>query len=309
MALSLTKTKVLNELAEILYHFLPGKAHPFADQNISFEGIARTLNLIQFWPGGSKLPAITQLLTRTLQYQDSSFCPLVLEVVRRGISYRQSKSSPITREEIGILNELVLKIGFKIPELYDSDFLSSLPRASKGSEDDSAIVELSDKEIQTLKEDVIKLNSLPYQQRGFKFEKMLNKLFEIYKLVPRGSFRLTGEQIDGSFQFQGETYLLEATFRSEKAGQEELLAFSGKVFGKAKWTRGLHICISGYTSDGLEAFARGKPTDIICIDGFDLYSILENKLDLPSVLERKVRRASETNQAYVSVRELFPNVY
>ncbi|MFX0137201.1 MAG: hypothetical protein ACFFDN_26415 [Candidatus Hodarchaeota archaeon] len=306
--MSLVKTKALNELAEILYDFLPGKAHPFADQNISFEGIARTLNLIQFWPGGSKLPAITQLLTRTLQYQDSSFCSLILEVVRRGISYRQNKGSPITRDEIDILNKLVLKIGFKIPELYDSDFLSSLPLASKESEVDISITELPDKEIQKLEDDVIELSSLSFQKRGFKFEKILNTLFEIYKLAPRGSFRITGEQIDGSFHFQSETYLVEATWRNEKVGQEELLIFSGKVSGKAKWSRGLHICISGYTPEGLEAYAKGKPTNIICMDGFDLYSILKNKLDLPSVLERKVRRAAETNQAYVSVRDLFPNI-
>ena len=31
---------MLNELAHHLYRFLPGKAHPYADQNISFEGVA-----------------------------------------------------------------------------------------------------------------------------------------------------------------------------------------------------------------------------------------------------------------------------
>ena len=44
------------------------------------------------------------------------------------------------------------------------------------------------------------------------------------------------------------------------------------------------------------------------MDGLDLYYILEGKLDLRSVLEQKVRRAAETNQAHVSVRELFSNV-
>jgi uncharacterized protein YjbI with pentapeptide repeats len=34
---------------------------------------------------------------------------------------------------------------------------------------------------------------------------------------PRGSFRLIGEQIDGSFHLEGETYLLEAKWQGVRA--------------------------------------------------------------------------------------------
>ena len=37
------------------------------------------------------------------------------------------------------------------------------------------------------------------QSRGFAFEKYLRKLFEVYSLEPRSSFKIVGEQIDGSF--------------------------------------------------------------------------------------------------------------
>ena len=37
MPLTLTQETMLNELAHHLYRFLPGKAHPYANQNISFE--------------------------------------------------------------------------------------------------------------------------------------------------------------------------------------------------------------------------------------------------------------------------------
>lgn len=308
MGLSLSQTQALNEIAELLYPFLPGKAHPFANQNISFAGIAASLGLSQLWPGGSKLPAISHLLAGTLQYQSSSFCPLLIEIVRRGMIYRQGKGDPITREEIDRLNELVAKVGFKNSELYDPKFLNSLPRESHKPEAISHIADLPDSVIQELKGKLLELSSLPPQERGFQFEKFIKELFGIFGLAPRSSFRLAGEQIDGSFQFQGETYLVEATWQSEPVGQEKLLTFSGKVGGKAQWSRGLLISNSGFSPDGLEAFTRGKPTNIICMDGLDLYYVLEGKLDLYSVLERKVRRAAETNQAYVSVRELFPNV-
>jgi hypothetical protein len=51
--------------------------------------------------------------------------------------------------------------------------------------------------------------------------------------------------------------------------------------------------------------SRGRQTNIVCMDGLDLYGILSGKLDLVEVIDRKVRRAAETNQAFVSVRDLF----
>ena len=89
-------------------------------------------------------------------------------------------------------------------------------------------------------------------------------------------------------------------------GQEELLGFAGKVVGKARWSRGLHISYSGYTPEGLEAFARGKPTTIICMDGLDLHDVLYRGIALPALVERKARRAAETNEAFVPARDLFP---
>lgn len=43
------------------------------------------------------------------------------------------------------------------------------------------------------------LEKLPPQTRGFAFEGFLDALFAVFGLSPRKSFRLIGEQIDGSF--------------------------------------------------------------------------------------------------------------
>ena len=307
MALSLAQINALNELAKHLYYFLPGKAHPYADQSLSFVGVATSLGLAQFWSGGSKLPAIVQLLSKTLENRPEKFCPLILEVVRRGITYRQNKGDPITREEIEHLNELVARVGFKIPELHDPNFLKSLPRADRPrSLDESPSV--TPETLKQLEKELMELANLSPQERGYRFEKFLGQLFEVFGLAPRSAFRLVGEQIDGSFHFQGDTYLVEAKWHNAPLGLEPLLVFSGKVERKAEWSRGLLISYSGFTQDGLKAFAQGRRTNIICMDSIDLYYILHGKLDLRVVLERKVRYAAETNQAYVSVRELFPNI-
>jgi hypothetical protein len=285
MALSLAQINALNELAEHLYHFLPGKPHPYADQSLSFVGVATSLGLAQFWSRGSKQPAIVQLLSKTLENRPEKFCPLILEIVRRGITYRQNKGIPITREEIEQL---------KIPELHDPNFLNSLPRANRPQSPDKSS-SVTPETLEQLKKELMELTDLPPQERGYRFEKFLGRLFEVFGLAPRSAFRLVGEQIDGSFQFQGDTYLVEAKWQNSPLGIEELLTFSGKVGGKAQWSRGLLISYSGFTQDGLEAFARGRQTNIICMDSMDLYYILHGNLDLRIVLEQKVRYAAETN--------------
>jgi hypothetical protein len=135
MPLSLSETQAIADLSKHICSFLPGQAHPFADQWISFAGIARELGLDQFWPGGSKLPAITSLLEGTLEHKRNKFSPLILEVVRRGIKYRANKGNPVKRRDVEELNQLILKVGFKIPELLEESFLKSLPSTEEEKEE------------------------------------------------------------------------------------------------------------------------------------------------------------------------------
>lgn len=145
-------------------------------------------------------------------------------------------------------------------------------------------------------------NSTP-QERGFRFEKFLKELFEAYHLSSRASFRLTGEQIDGSFVMHNETYLLEAKWQSAPIGAADLHTFEGKLSQKATWSRGLFVSHSGFSSEGLEAFGRGKR--LVCMDGFDLSEMLRLKLPFVDVMQAKVRRAAETGSTFTSVRDLF----
>jgi hypothetical protein len=158
--------------------------------------------------------------------------------------------------------------------------------------------------ISALRDDVVSLSSLAPQARGYAFENFLKSLFEMYGLKPREAFRIRGEQIDGSFVLANETYLLEAKWQSALTGVADLHVFHGKLEQKAAWARGLFISHSGFSEDGLAAWGRGKR--VICLDGLDLYELLQRCLPLDHVLDRKIRRAAETGMAFVRVRELFP---
>jgi hypothetical protein len=87
------------------------------------------------------------------------------------------------------------------------------------------------------------------------------------------------------------------------AAVKDLHGFHGKIGEKAAWTRGLFVSYIGFSEDGLKAFGRSK--NIICMDGFDLSEVLRRELALDMVLERKVRHAAETGQAFARVRDLF----
>ena len=115
-----------------------------------------------------------------------------------------------------------------------------------------------------LKAELVSLSNLAPQARGYAFEKFLKQLFDVYGLAAQEPFRLRGEQIDGSFQFANEIYLVEAKWQSQPTGVAELHTFHGKIEQKAAWTRGLFVSNSGFTDEGLSAFGRGKR--VICMD-------------------------------------------
>lgn len=150
---------------------------------------------------------------------------------------------------------------------------------------------------------LLQVTALPAQKRGYEFEKFLRELFDAYGLTPRASFRLTGEQIDGSFVMHNETYLLEAKWQNDQTGAADLHTFEGKLGEKASWSRGLFVSNSGFSADGLHAFGRGKR--LVCMDGYDLSEMLRLRLSFVEVVDAKVRRAAETGCPFVAVRDLF----
>jgi hypothetical protein len=155
-----------------------------------------------------------------------------------------------------------------------------------------------------IKADLLQVISLEPHARGYAFEGFLKGLFDAFGLAAQEPFRLRGEQIDGSFQLGSEIYLLEAEWHGQPIGVAELHTFHCKIEQKAAWTRGLFVSNSGFTEDGLAAFGRGKR--VICMDGLDLYEMLDRKIPLTQVLERKVRRAAETGSPFIRVCDLFP---
>jgi hypothetical protein len=53
----------------------------------------------------------------------------------------------------------------------------------------------------------------------------------------------------------------------------------------------------------LEAFKNNRP-HLFLIDGADLMAVLENRIELPAILKRKKREASQTGNIYLKIGEI-----
>lgn len=305
MSLTMKEVGAVAALANLLYDFLPGSGN----NATAFPLAAQKVGVAEFWPGGSKLPAVTQLLTLTLERKRGQFCALIVEVVKQSMTWR-GKREPLTRAEVEQLNALLPSVGFKIPQLLDEGFLATLAgspaAAAPASPALSTAVTPEPAALAALANRLLDLSGLAPQARGFAFEGFLTDLFQTYGLAPRGSFRpREGEQIDGSFELDNDTYLVEAKWKNEPTVAADLHILAGKLASRPTWSRGLFISYSGFTLPGLDAFHQGR-SSIICMDGFDLHQTLSRQLPLDRIIARKARRAVETGHVFVPVRDLFP---
>lgn len=304
------------DLAEVLYDFLPGSGNPSWKGHVSFKTVAEGVGVGAFWQRGSKLPMITALLTRTLESRRDRFEALILEVIRAGLVYRQKKGDPVRPREIDVINGHLIDIGFKFPDLWDPGFKASLaePGAKRAKDRISevlaqerieiALSEARYADLASLQDEFFSLHSLEdRQEAGRRLEAVLQGLFEIYDLKPRRAFRVVGEEIDGSFELDAETYLLEAKWEAKKLAEAPLLIFRGKVEAKSAFTRGVFVALNGVTDQARDAITRGKQPNFFLMDGHDLSMILSGQADLKEFLRLRRRILTEAGKVVVPFNE------
>ncbi|MEW6619591.1 MAG: hypothetical protein AB1422_09725 [bacterium] len=147
------------------------------------------------------------------------------------------------------------------------------------------------------------LTSEDAQARGYRLENILRRLFELFDLDPKASFKVIGEQIDGAFTFEGTDYLLEAKWQKEPVRASDLDSLAGKLSRKLDNTLGLYLAINGYSEDGVRAHSSGRRL-IFLMDGSDLMVVMEGRIDLVQLLLRKRRAAAQTGNIYLRVYEI-----
>lgn len=138
-----------------------------------------------------------------------------------------------------------------------------------------------------------------FQQRGYQLEKFLQQLFNLFEFETTKSYKLEGEQIDGSFILEGMTYLVEAKWKVQ-VDRNDLASFCYKVETKFKTALGLLVTIDGLTPEAISPFFKS----IIVFDGVDMVSVLEGKVSLQNIITRKKKKADETGNIYLNYYQL-----
>ncbi|PZG12733.1 hypothetical protein C1I95_25215 [Micromonospora craterilacus] len=139
------------------------------------------------------------------------------------------------------------------------------------------------------------------QGRGRQFEAVLYRLLDLHDMQPRIAYNVPFEQIDGSFTFNTDDYLLEAKWCQARIERDQADVFAAKVQRKGRNTLGLFVSISGFTQGFLEIpHAQGCP--FITLDGDDLFLVLDARIGLDEVLQRKRRHLNDTGRCHIAVR-------
>ena len=154
-----------------------------------------------------------------------------------------------------------------------------------------------------LKQVYFEVMSLQPHARGFKLEPLLGAVFEAFDLNPRGSFKIVGEQIDGGFSLDGEHFLVEAKWQKDSSARDELDVFTMKVRRRGENTLGLFVAIEGFQPTAISVHS-GDRSPILLMDGADLFAVLDDRIDLRALLQRKRREASMTGRAFIGAAEI-----
>jgi hypothetical protein len=138
---------------------------------------------------------------------------------------------------------------------------------------------------------------------GYTLEDILERLFPIFNLDYRKSYRTDTQQIDGHFSFEGFDYLVEAKWRADQPNESEIGGFERKVKTKLESTRGIFVSINGFRDEVIKQF-DGKGSNILFMTGEDLIHLLEGRIDLKEVLRIKIAKAAQEGKVFIPVSSM-----
>ena len=182
----------------------------------------------------------------------------------------------------------------------------AFPRTNTGSQQQDQSQERQRSEtLGQLKEEFFRLSlETDRNKAGLALEQLLNRLFALFELRPRQPFRVVGEQIDGSFELDGQVYLLESKWEKSPLSEADLLIFRGKIEAKSTFTRGVFIAINDITAPARDAITRGKAASFFIMNGHDLLMVLSEVISLTDFLRKRVRLLAEAGRVSVHFSEL-----
>lgn len=144
-----------------------------------------------------------------------------------------------------------------------------------------------------------------HNQRGDRFEDLMNRIFAYFSDDSKGSFRRVGEQIDGQFYFDKHWYFVEVRWREKKASAQDVSVLRDRA--KAAYggdAKGLFISFNGFSPECLESLKGRSDERVILMDGVDLRDVLNCDLAFDVLLAEKQADIVRNKRPFISARDI-----
>lgn len=158
--------------------------------------------------------------------------------------------------------------------------------------------------LESIKNAFYKTTTLSPQKRGFELERIFRELLSLFEMEPKSSYKINGEQIDGSFVFENFEYLLEIKWESNPLSASSVYSFKGKITNKLDNTLGFFLSMSGFTNEAIEAVDRSDRKVCLLSDYNDLLAVLEGRIGLDELIRRKKKFAAQTGKSFLPIRDI-----
>jgi hypothetical protein len=143
------------------------------------------------------------------------------------------------------------------------------------------------------------------QERGNRFQDLMNRIFNYYCDKSRGAFNRRGEQIDGLFYFDTHWWFVEVRWKEEKASAADVSVLRDRArdaYGGD--TKALFISFNGFSDDCLVSLAGRGDERVILMDGYDLRCVLDCHIAFDVLLAEKQAEIVQSKRAFIGVQEL-----
>jgi|688.fasta_scaffold410879_1 hypothetical protein len=299
MSNEIDRAKHIEELSSIIVNFLPGPAPGYPVVPGSFQGIARELELQNFWRGSSKVQSVQSLLDAALEQSAEKFS-LLLQKILEHAKKHLSGGSALSIEDLERIRSCVTGLDLSLPELFSESLSSNMPERAR----------ILRQETQAMKKNIVDLNSRmrkelvaltmnPADEQGYELEVFLNKLFANAGMRTQAPFRQREMQIRGSFQLNNQKYELHAFWEDAIT----LLAFESIIQSAKVSPKSLIVSLRGFGDELKEYLQSSKNAAVIAVDLRDLFLVLDGAASLEQMISLKTKFA-EQGRSLVPAEEL-----
>jgi hypothetical protein len=182
---------------------------------------------------------VDRLITDEHKYRDVTL-RLMLEIIKlkRFPNLEQIKDPEDRKLRIAEAEAAVGLLSYVIED-YEADFAEAeqLTAAIHANAVQAAALRRFNDDLESLKTKFVGLQKeTDVHRRGYAFESLLADLFLLYDLEPRLAYTIPLEQIDGSFTFDTDDYIIEARWRATPAdrGDGDIFASKGTPQGQER---------------------------------------------------------------------------